>query len=702
MFEDVAKPKKETKNAPVGETPCSSESVSQNLAPIWLPHWPACNATISRILVLVFGWCGERRRRRSGEVARKKKSREVVGGGGRGEVFLKVERESCFCEGGASFLLLSPIFLVALLSFGARRLIGNRLNRNLFLSFTLSLSAMALSLRCVDCGAQLRSVKEAQDHGEATGHSNFEESTEAILTMVRRRETRARERQRQRACRQPSISLSLLSPSHPPSFSLPHPPPLHTPQVCAECGKPCRSQVEQDMHRRLNPGHERFVDETAARATRKMDTEGEVAAARAAAKEAARAAAPADSDSEGGAAVSKADKKETASSSFEPSTDPSTFVEPAVDAAALEALRQMGFSRNKAVRALHFSSGGSAEHAGNDGSGGSVEGAVAWLEAEEAKVSSSSSSSEAEKKKKKEGGDGDGGDGGNDGEKGEPKPAEDAAALFAARLEEPLLLPPGPPPKPKLSKEEAAAKAAEMLAAAKARRAAEEAAQEKEREANRIRAGKELLLAKRKEEELAVKRAAEARRLEKEEAERARLKVKEKLEEDRRARRMALGLPPELSEEERAAEAAKEAAKAAAEAAKRLPVKPVSALARQRELLVAVKKREGDGGGGEKAKACFETLFKIVANVGTNPAEPKFRRLRLANAALDARVFSVPGALEFLELVGFAREKAEAAADGGAAEEFLVLPEERARPADLQEVAALLDSALNNPMFGAL
>ena len=46
---------------------------------------------------------------------------------------------------------------------------------------------MALSLRCVDCGAQLRSVKEAQDHGEATGHSNFEESTEAILTMVKKR-----------------------------------------------------------------------------------------------------------------------------------------------------------------------------------------------------------------------------------------------------------------------------------------------------------------------------------------------------------------------------------------------------------------------------------------------------------------------------------------------------------------------------------
>ena len=105
------------------------------------------------------------------------------------------------------------------------------------------------------------------------------------------------------------------------------------------------------------------------------------------------------------------------------------------------------------------------------------------------------------------------------------------------------------------------------------------------------------------------------------------MKVKEKLEEDRRARRMALGLPPELSEEEKAAEATKEAAKIAAEAAKRLPVKAVSVLARQREILVSVKKQEAE----EKSKACFETLFKVVANIGTNPTEPKFRRLRLGN-----------------------------------------------------------------------
>ena len=31
--------------------PCSSESTSQNLAPIWLPHWPPWIATISRLPV---------------------------------------------------------------------------------------------------------------------------------------------------------------------------------------------------------------------------------------------------------------------------------------------------------------------------------------------------------------------------------------------------------------------------------------------------------------------------------------------------------------------------------------------------------------------------------------------------------------------------------------------------------------------------
>ena len=39
---------------------------------------------------------------------------------------------------------------------------------------------MAVSLKCKDCNSLLRNVKEAQAHNEATGHTNFEESTEPV------------------------------------------------------------------------------------------------------------------------------------------------------------------------------------------------------------------------------------------------------------------------------------------------------------------------------------------------------------------------------------------------------------------------------------------------------------------------------------------------------------------------------------------
>ena len=43
---------------------------------------------------------------------------------------------------------------------------------------------MAQSLVCNDCGLQLKSVKEATDHNEATGHANFAESEEKVCTHV--------------------------------------------------------------------------------------------------------------------------------------------------------------------------------------------------------------------------------------------------------------------------------------------------------------------------------------------------------------------------------------------------------------------------------------------------------------------------------------------------------------------------------------
>lgn len=51
-------------------------------------------------------------------------------------------------------------------------------------SVTKSAEMSGVSLKCGDCGALLKSVEEAQEHAELTSHSNFSESTEAVLNLV--------------------------------------------------------------------------------------------------------------------------------------------------------------------------------------------------------------------------------------------------------------------------------------------------------------------------------------------------------------------------------------------------------------------------------------------------------------------------------------------------------------------------------------
>ena len=89
---------------------------------------------------------------------------------------------------------------------------------------------MAQSLKCNECQLRLRSVKEAQDHAEATGHLDFAEDVEQVEQLR-----------------------------------------------CTECGKICRSQTEADLHsKRL--GHNSFEDVTAT-ASKPIDTEKEMAEA---------------------------------------------------------------------------------------------------------------------------------------------------------------------------------------------------------------------------------------------------------------------------------------------------------------------------------------------------------------------------------------------------------------------------------------
>ena len=78
-----------------------------------------------------------------------------------------------------------------------------------------------------------------------------------------------------------------------------------------------------------------------------------------------------------------------------------------------------------------------------------------------------------------------------------------------------------------------------------------------------------------------------------------------------------------------------------------------------------------------------------------DPASDKFRRIKLGNATFSAKVGSVAGAVDFLQLLGF-----EAVSEGG--EQLLVMPQSRATVPALQTAGAELNNALTNPFFGVL
>jgi UBX domain-containing protein 1/4 len=321
----------------------------------------------------------------------------------------------------------------------------------------------------------------------------------------------------------------------------------------------------------------------------------------------------------------------------------STLAEPAelvpaeefVDKDMLTQLTEMGFSNIKAARALHYS--------GNS----SVEGALNWVTEHE-----------------------------ND-----------------ADLEEALMVP-KQTPKQKLTAEEAKSHAAELLRKAKEKREAEERERERERELARVKMGKEMAAIARIEEEQKLKRIADERKREKEEEARAREKIRLKLEQDRRERRKKMGLPEELTPEEKEAERKQLEEKLAEEARRRLPVKPVILAEKMRTVLVSIKKEHSSNDAG--VTTCFQTLFKMLANVARSPEEDKFRKVKLTNPAVKSRVVDL-GGVEFLKLAGF-----EEAVGGENGEQILELTREKVDGIVLQTAGEQLDSALKNPFFGVL
>ncbi|KAH7517567.1 hypothetical protein FEM48_Zijuj09G0078600 [Ziziphus jujuba var. spinosa] len=203
--------------------------------------------------------------------------------------------------------------------------------------------------------------------------------------------------------------------------------------------------------------------------------------------------------------------------------------------------------------------------------------------------------------------------------------------------------------------------------------------------AERIRAGKELLEAKRVAEENERKRILALGKKEREEEQRAREKIRWKLEQDKLERGSRLGLPSKNPAPGRLS------THLLPEIKNSLPVKTVTMAELMRECLRSLKRNHKDDDG--KVRRAFQTLLIYLGNVARNPNEEKYRKIRLSNPLFQERVGSLKGGVEFLELCGFERS------EGG---EFLYLPHDKVDMAVLNSAGSELKSAINNPFFGLL
>ncbi|XP_076945804.1 uncharacterized protein LOC143617013 isoform X2 [Bidens hawaiensis] len=212
------------------------------------------------------------------------------------------------------------------------------------------------------------------------------------------------------------------------------------------------------------------------------------------------------------------------------------------------------------------------------------------------------------------------------------------------------------------------------------------------REKERIRAGKELQEAEKIAEENERKRFIALRKAEKEEENRAREKIRQKLQQDKAEKRGRLELPMQNHA------SLKTSTPTVPENKEMLPVISNATGANlttkvdlMRECLRSIKRKNKDD--GVKVKRAFETLLIYVRNVARDPDEDKCRKIRLSNPAFKERVGRFEQGEKFLELCGFERVEGD---------NYLFLPRERFDMAVFKSAGNILQSAITNPYFGLL
>ncbi|KAL8262004.1 hypothetical protein R6Q59_026053 [Mikania micrantha] len=212
------------------------------------------------------------------------------------------------------------------------------------------------------------------------------------------------------------------------------------------------------------------------------------------------------------------------------------------------------------------------------------------------------------------------------------------------------------------------------------------------REKERIRVGKELQETKRIAEENERKRFIALRKAEKNEENRAREKVRKKLQQDKVERRGQSGLPLQNQA------SVKTSLPVVQENKEMLPVlsteidnRLTTKVDLMREYLRSLRRYNKDD--DIKVKRAFETLLIYVRNVARDPDEDKYRKIRLSNPAFKERVGIFEQGVKFLELCGFER------VEGG---KYLFLPKDRFDMAVFESAGNILQSAITNPFFGLL
>lgn len=192
------------------------------------------------------------------------------------------------------------------------------------------------------------------------------------------------------------------------------------------------------------------------------------------------------------------------------------------------------------------------------------------------------------------------------------------------------------PTKPKMSQQDAQAKAAELQRKLREKKAEKEKADEKEKEKNRVESTKLMLDASEKLKDEERKREIQRQLREKEEHDRHRAELKEKMRLDY-IERFGKEPPPEEEDQEKV-------------------IKEKSSKDQVAFHLSKLKKnyKETDAEG---FKTCLSTLRVYIKNLLDNPQDPKFKKLKLENKAYQTRVAPYEGAVDLLDVLGFEKKE---------------------------------------------